>query len=327
MTVSPFRQSLACALLGLSLGAQAAPAPPSAVSLDTTPRAGQQQRQQLDIRATMRMRVEAAPEASEAQRAQIAQAAERMAQMGALKMSMQMQQTLKVGQPGADGWLPLSLAVSKQRGQIEVGGKTTPMPAKNGDLAVTARFNPRDFAFEVQQIDGAPELAEQMRGQGNAMVAEALQLSKALSQRPLKVGDSIDVPLQLQLPIPVPGSSGAMTGRVHYKLVKLERGIAHFDLSTVLDIDMSAPAPAASAADAASAPATASQQPILVRIQGSGQGRSTLRLADRLPLSSQMQMSMQMHMTMPDNGLMQMDMDMDMRSRGENLAPTGKKQR
>lgn len=340
MFASAFRPALAGALLGLTLGAHAAPAAHATVTFDTTPRAGQHQRQQLDIQAVVKMRVEAAPEATEEQRAKIAQAAERMAQMGAMKMSMQTQQTMKVGQPDAEGWLPLTVSTGGKSGKMEVGGKTVPLPGPNQDLSFTARFNPKDFAFEIQQADGAPELSEFMRNQGSAMVGEALQLSKALSQRPFKVGDSVDVPLNMALPVPLPGGAGAMGGKVHYTLARLDHGIAHFDLSMNLDMDIAAPmpAPAASAAAAASAPqddaasataataataapaASNAPQTLQVKINGSGKGNSALRLADRLPLANQLKMDMQMTMRMPDNGIMHMDMDMRIQAKGESLA-------
>lgn len=333
VTASPLRLALAGALLGLQLVAHAAPTAP-VVTFDTTPRAGQHQRQRIDVQAVMKMRLEAGPEASDEQRAKIGQAAERMAQMGPLKMSMQMQQTLKVGQPDADGWLPLSVAASHLSGQIEAGGKVTPMPARNGDLGITARFNPRDFAFEVQDAQGAPEMAEMMRTRGGAMVSEALQLFKALSQRPMKVGDSVEVPFNMALPVPLPGGAGNMQSKVRYTLVRVERGVAHFDLGLDMTMDVNTPAPppasAASAAsapegDAASAPAAAPRM-MNMQLSGKGKGSSSLRLADRLPLASKLGMDMQMTLQMPDNGRMAMDMTMVTTSKGESLAkPAAKK--
>ena len=38
--------------------------------------------------------------------------------------------------------------------------------------------------------------------QGTAMISESLQLYKALSQRPLKVGESVEVPMTMALPMP-----------------------------------------------------------------------------------------------------------------------------
>ncbi|CAM4188569.1 hypothetical protein [Roseateles saccharophilus] len=333
MTVSPLRLSLTSALLGLALGAQAAPAAPAAVTFDTTPRAGQHQRQHIDMQATIKMRAEAGPDATDEQRAKIAQGAERLAQMGPMQMSMQMQQTLQVGQPDADGWLPLTVGVGMRTGQMKVGGKLVPLPQQqNRELGFVARFNPRDFNFEMQKVEGAPELTELLRAQGNTMVNEALQLSKALSQRPLKVGDSVDVPLTLTLPVPLPGGAGSMGGQVHYTLTRLERGVAYFDLAMDLKADISAPVPTpvapAAAASAASGPEAASSAPATadapktmhVVVSGSGKGHSSLRLADRLPLSNQLAMDMQMTMNIPDNGLMHMDMAMVMSAKGESLA-------
>lgn len=326
---SPLRPLFAAGLMALHLGASAAPAAPAATAtFDTTPRPGQHQRLQIDMQAIVKMRAEAGPNADEAQRAQATQAAEKMAQMGPMKMTMHMQQTLKVGTPDADGWLPLTVEVGGKSGQMEVGGKVMPMPnQKASDLSVTARFNPRDFSVEVQNVEGAPQVGEMMRTQGNAMVNEALQLSKALAQKPMKVGESVDLPLNLALPMPLPGGAGALGGQVRYTLVRLDRGIAYFDLGMDMKVDADVPVPtpmapkAASApeGDAASAPAAAPKV-MHLRMSGHGQGTSQLRLADRLPLANKLSMDMQMTMEMPDNGIMHMDMDMLMTAKGESLA-------
>lgn len=334
------RLTLPGALLGalLSLGstAQAAPA---AVSFDTTPRAGQHQRQQIDMQAVMKMRVEAGPDATEEQRAKIAQAAERMGQMGPMKMSMQMQQTLKVDAADAAGWLPMTVSVTHSGGTLEVGGKTMPLPKnKAGDMSFSARFNPRDFGFEVQKFEGgSPELKAIVDQQATAMIGEALQLYKALSQRPLKVGESVDVPFNMALPMPMPGGAGNMQSTVRYTLVRVAQGVAHFDLGMDLKMDINTPLPrpaaaAASAASSASAAgadaANTPPQMMQMVVTGSGKGSSSLRLADRLQQASRLAMHMEMTMNGPDNGRMLMEMDMDMQSKGESLAkPAAKKKR
>ena len=325
MTVIPLRLIAAAALLGANLGADAA----ATVTFDTTLRAGQHQRQLIDMQAVMKMRVAAGPDATDEQRAKIAQAAERMAQMGAMKMNMQMQQTMKVGQADANGWLPLTVTTAGKGAQIEVGGKAMPMPNKQPDLTFAARFNPRDFAFELDNVSGSPEFNELMRAQGQTVMEQTLQLLKALSQRPLKVGDSLELPLNIALPVPLPGGAGAMKGQVRYTLARVDRGVAHFDMGLDMNADVDAPAPAvttspvasASQAEGASAPASAApRQTMKITLKGSGKGTSSLRLADRLPLASQLAMDMKMTMNVPDNGLMLMDMDMVMKSKGESLA-------
>lgn len=330
---SSFRPPLAAALfgLGLGLGASAAPAAPATVTFDTTPRPGQHQRQLIDIAAVIKMRIEAGPEATDEQRAKVAQATEHFARMGPMKMHMQMEQAMKVGQPDADGWLPLTVTTGSKGGRIEVGGNTQPMPGKTQDMGFIARFNPKDFAFEIQEVQGAPEINDFMRNQGNAMVGEALQLYKALAQQPLKVGESVEVPMTLALPIPLPGGAGSMQSKLRYTLNRVERGVAHFGLGMDLKMDVNAPLPAQAASApegaAASAPAPdAAPRVMNLTVNGTGKGSSSLRLADRLPLTNDLKMTMSMVMKMPDNGLMLMDMDMDMRAKGTSLAkPTAAK--
>ncbi|HEY1128781.1 MAG TPA: hypothetical protein VGF12_05210 [Roseateles sp.] len=324
------RLTLLATLLGLNLSAQAAPA---TVSFDTTPRAGQHQRQTIDMQAVMRMRLEAGPDATEEQRAKIAQTATQMSQTGPVKMALQMQQVMKVGMADTGGWLPVTVSVSNKSGTMEVGGRTTPLPkSKTGDLSFSARFNPKDFSFDVQQFDGgSPELKAAMGQQATAVIGEALQLYKALSQRPLKIGESVDVPFNMALPMPMPGSAGNMQSTVRYTLVRVANGVAHFDLAMDLKMDINTPLPrpaaAASAASAAGADAADAPPPMMqMVISGSGKGSSSLRLADRLQQASRLSMNMKMTMNGPDNGRMLMEMDMDMQSKGESLAkPAAKK--
>ena len=323
----PLRLTLLGNLLSLSLATQAAPSAPATVTFDTTPRAGQHQRQLIDLQAAMTMRVEAGPEATDEQRAKIAQAAERMNQMGPMKMAMQMQQTMKVEQPDAQGWLPLTMSMGSKGASVEVGGKTMPLPkSATTDMSFVARFNPQDFGFEVQKFEGGtPELGEAMRTQGNAMIGEALQLFKALSQHPLKVGESVDVPMTMALPMPLPGGAGAMQGQLRYTLARVDKGVAYFDLSMDLKMDINTPLPKPAAASAAEG-ADAAPQSLQMLVTGNGKGTSSLRLADRLPLASRLAMDMKMTMNGPDNGRMLMDMDMVMQSKGESLAkPAAKK--
>ena len=322
--VSPLRLPLLAALLGLNLAAQAAPSAPVAVSFDTTPRAGQQQRQQIELQAVMKARVEAGPDATEEQRAKMAKAAEGMERMGPMKMAMRMEQTMKVGAPDAEGWLPMTVAVGAKGGSVEVGGKANPLPnLGKADMTFAARFNPKDFGFEVQAVEGGSAQANEMlRNLGKTTIGESLQLFRALSQRPLKIGESVEVPLNMSLPIPLPGGANAMQGLVRYTLARVDKGVAHFDLSMDLKMEVDAPVPTpAAAASAAASEATATAPQMLhMVISGGGKGTSSLRLADRLPLASRLAMDMKMTMNGPDNGRMFMDMDMVVQSKGESLA-------
>jgi hypothetical protein len=315
VTTSPLRLALVGALFGLQLGAHAAPQSPQVVTFDTAPRAGQHQRQLIDMQMTMQSRLEAGPGATDEQRAKIAQAAENMARAGTVKMNMKIAQTTQVGQPDAQGWLPLTVSSAAQGGQIEIGGRTQPMPPQaNANMSFTARFNPKDFAFEVLQSQGA-ELNELMRAQGQAMVNEALQMAKALGQRTMKPGDSVEVPMNMALPVPIPGGAGKLDAKLRYTLKHVDRGVAHFDLAMTMQMAMDAPLPAGAASAAPATPQTMNMQ-----LTGAGTGTSSLRLSDRLPLASQLGMDVKMDLQGPDNGRMFMDMQMQVQARGESLA-------
>lgn len=318
MTTSPLRLALVSALFGLQFGAQAATQSSQVITFDTTPRAGQHQRQVIDMQMTMKSRLEAGPAATDEQRAKLTQAAENMARTGPVKMTMKMAQTTQVGQPDAEGWLPLTVSSAAQGGQIEVGGRTMPMPPQaNVNVSFTARFNPKDFAFDLQQSQGT-EINELMRAQGQAMINEALQVAKALGQRSMKPGDSVEVPMNMALPVPIPGGAGKLDAKLRYTLNRVDRGVAHFDLSMTMQMALDAPLPAPAASEASATPAT--PQTLNMQLTGSGTGTSSLRLSDRLPLASQLAMDVKMDMQGPDNGRMFMDMQMQMKAKGESLA-------
>lgn len=333
MTTSSLRIALAGAALVMHLGSAAAQ--PAAISFDTTPRAGQHQRQLMDMQMLMKTRVEAGPNATEEQLAKVAQAQQQMAQMGQMKMGIRMEQTLKVGQPDPQGWLPMTVAMVGKGGQIEVGGNQMALPQdKKMDMSVDARFNPKDFAFEITQVQGAAGVDEMLRTKGAGMLTEALQLAKVLSQRPLKVGESVDVPMSMALPMPIPGGAGKMDSKVRYTLKRVDRGLAYFDLAMDMQIDANTPlpTPAASAASAASAAdaSPAAPQAMNMQLSGTGKGSSTLRLADRLALNTQLDMDMKMQMQVPDASRVFMDMQVKIQSKGETVgkpaaAPAKKK--
>lgn len=331
MTFLPsLRPTLLGALLGLQALAHAAPAAPAEVRFDTTPRAGMHQRQTIDMRARMTMRMEATADATEEQRAKVAQAAQRMGEAGEIKMLMQMQQTTAVGQPDAEGWLPLNMTMGHRKMTVEVGGKAMPVPAdRQADLRVKARFEPKDFRFEVQEVEGGPPgVGAMMTSQGASMLNDAFKLHKALAAQSMKIGESVEVPLTMALPMPLPGGAGGLQGQVKYTLKRVERGVAYFDLGMTMNIKIDTPLPAsaAAAASAASAPEAAASAPeaaprvLHMVMNGSGKGTSALRLADQLPVDTQLVMDLQMTVDGPDNSRMQMDMVMDTRSKGESLS-------
>lgn len=328
--------SLPAVLLSLAMATHAAP---PAVRFDTAPRPGQHQRQLMDVRAVMTMKLEPGPAASAEERARLEQAGEFMSRNGPVKMAMQMQETLKVGAADAKGWLPVVVDLKSLGGSMETGGKTVPLPtAGAGDIRVSGKFHPKDFGFEVQKVDGGPAgMAEVMRQRGRTMLGDALQIHKALAERPLNIGESVEVPYNVNLPLPMPGGAGEMQSKIRYTLTRLDKGVAYFDLNLAIDMDANTPLPAraraaSAAADAASQAASAPEaastldtaaapaRTVQLKIKATGSGSSSLRLSDRLPLNSQIKMDMKVVADGPDNARMTMDMNMTVQSRGESLA-------
>lgn len=327
-----------------SSAAAAAPALTAPVHFDTMPRAGQQQRQQMKVQASIQMRMEASPQASDEQRARAAQVAQQIAATNPMKMDMGMQQTIKVGQPDTQGWLPMSFDLDVQRMNMDMGGTAIPLPKeKRPILNFDARFNPKNFALEIVGVNGQSEVSQALRARGTSLMDEQLNLFRALALKPLRPGESVEVPLSMSLPLPVPGV-GDFQGKAIYTLRAVKQGVAHFDVTTdmAINADMAVPPPGASPASAASsapetsgaqadpaasAPAamTAASAPaampnLHMHMEGRGAGTTRLRLADRLVTASQMNMDIQMTMGQPEASTMRMDVKMTMESKGESLS-------
>jgi hypothetical protein len=318
------------ALLLSLLAGIANAAPPSAKPpatevrlLDLAPGANSHQRQTTRLTATMDMEAMPRPEASDEERAQA------KARLAAAKFPMSMRHTsvstLKTGQADEAGWLPLQLTVQAlEMSATNAAGENTPMPApRAANLSLEARFNPRDFGFEVVSVAG---LGGSAAGTELASVTlkNLFSAVKGLSGQTARLGQTLTMPMDIpmQMPVATPGS-GQMQGTARYTLTRLQAGVAHFDVGVDMKLDASFAAPPSAASAAASAPAGNAS----MRVSGAGEGQMVVRLADQLVLRQTLRMKQQMQVTLPtgDGFLMRMDMDMD--ATGENLAAAKPKAR
>jgi len=316
VTVHSLRPRLAGALFGLLAGAAFAVPPVTEVALlDMTPRPNQQQRQTVDMQAVMNVRIEPRADASDAERAR----AEQARSMMPMTMKSRMEQTLQTGAQRKDGWIPLSLNQRMLDFTLTAGnGATLPVPPANmANLKFSARFNPKDFAFDIEEVQGDAE--EQFRTLSATTLTKFLAIAKALHEHKIKVGESFELPMDMPLQMPVPSASGGqMKGMLRYTLNRVDKGIAYFDVATDLDINASMVPPAGAASSVPTGPMD-------MQAKGGGKGQFTLRLADRLALSSDMGMQMHMTVNSPNGDVMFMDMDMQMKGRGESLKATAKR--
>lgn len=225
--------------------------------------------------------------------------------------------------------------------QLQLRGTALPMAMSNGagervgphmakmDIKIDAKLNQKTGSFEAMKVAGLDAAAS---GMSEGLLKELLMSMRGLEGRRLKVGESAEMPLDMALPIPKgPGMNLKMVGR--YTLLKLEQGVADFDVGVNISMDMDGRTldPASSAALASSSPAadSAASAPAApdpknqtmpsMKASGEGKGRMSLRLADRLMLTQQMEMTMSMRIEAAGKPAMNMSLDMQMEASGKNL--------
>ncbi|MCZ8077298.1 MAG: hypothetical protein O9341_24525 [Paucibacter sp.] len=326
------------ALLILSAGllpaAQAASVKPKAAAAATASAATNevelrffplpQQRHQIHsvMRMKMDMRMEPFEGMSEEERAKMEQA------MQAAKMPMSMRSEF-------DQQVTTTAADKQGNFQLQLRGKSLPLEMSNAagervgppkatvDIKIDAKLNQKTGSFQSMKMAGMDAASS---GLSDALLKQLLSSMSALEGRRLKVGESTEMPLDMALPIPKgPGMDLKMLGR--YTLVKLENGVADFDVGVNITMAMSddkaeaAVAAAAAASSAASTPDAAASAPAapLMTAAGQGQGRMSLRVADRLVLNQAMNLAMNMRMQAPGKPVMNMKLDMEMEASGKNL--------
>lgn len=326
MSHSPLRRLVPAACLALALAPALVFADDAPITMNLVPLANSQHQHDYRMKFVTDMKIKPREGASDEE----AQALS--SKMGAVKMpltmTMQMRQRLQTGKADAQGRIPLTA-------RIEQG--TMDMRTGDGDLlpGVPNRGMP-DMQFSADIVDGRYENIR-LSGDGAAQLPPALlegvfrktfdALGK-MNGAQLRVGDSVDLPLEMNLPLPgVPGGSNAGKVTARYTLAKVEAGTAFFDVAATLDFKLDMPMPAAQAASAASAARAPDAAPgaaptsLQMVMAGSGTGHMQVRLADRLQLHNDMVMHMTLQMPLPEGHTMQMNLQMEMDANGKALPP------
>ena len=275
--------------------------------------------QQLDtkMRIEMRMNVQPKADSSEAEREKLA------ATMGKLPSPILMNSkfTQRIDTSAADKQGLIKVQSEVMMGMTEMqlgaGGPVQTVPSPLGNMRFSAVLNKGRF----EQVQFSEAMAKTVPGiNAETVFAKMFNAMAPLEGAMLKPGESIELPFQMEMPLPGVDASALNNKTVaRYTLRKVEKGVAEFDVSAELDmkVDGMLPAPAP-AASAASEP-QAAPVPFKLKANGSGKGQVRLRLADRLMLMSTMDFSAQMEMPMPDGNLMQMQMRMLMDLKGQTV--------
>lgn len=291
-------------LLTLSVTSQAQ-AQAQAIELRSYPLPGLQQRHTLEMRQTLTGTLTAAEGADEQARAAV------QARQSALGQGLKMQTTMvnlrETSLEDALGNYRLRLKYEQARTNIQSdsgGNREITSPLAN--LEMQAILNQaRGDVTDVKVLNGDvdPKFVDLV----GKTVASAVHALKDMEGLTLRMGEPVETPFAIDLPMPVPGAGNQMKGTMRSTLVALEDGVATIDSVISLKFELESQAPSGNAS---------------VKASGGAQGEGSMkwRLSDRLVLQSQQRMQMQLSTVLPDGSAMRMQQQMEMLSRGESIA-------
>jgi hypothetical protein len=322
---------LAALALAVAIGAPGAAfaAEPDSVSLNLMPLPAS--RQQLDMKTDVRMTMsmEAGPDAPEKAR----QTAAALKDSGRFTMRSEMRQSVTTTPKAADGSYAMRADLVTLKSEMrDATGKVQPMPNMGKITFKAGLKNDEIQSIDVELDPNSPMASTWSQEVTRQMFDKAFDWMRKFNGTTLKVGESIELPMDVSLPPGVAAGNGRMVGR--YTLTELKRGIATFDVGVKMDMALTVPVPPAKAAsgedaasaptDTASAPANAASAPAdragQAAMSGTGQGTMVLRMADRLMLRNDMTMTLDMDLGMQQGVMMRMNMQMDMQAVGKSLA-------
>lgn len=275
------------------------------IELRSYPLPGQQQRHTSEMRQTITGTLTPAEGADEKTKAAL-QARQSALSQG-VKTQTEMVYLFSTSAEDAQGNYSLRSTYEEARTSIHDGNggsRQIALPMANLEMQAVLNQVRGDITdVKVLNSDADPKL---MNVVGKS-IAGAVRALKDLEGQKLRIGEPIETPFAMELPMPVPGAGSQMKGTMRSTLVALEDGVATIDSVISLTFEIERKAPSGTAT---------------LKARGSGQGGGSMkwRLSDRLALQSQQSLQMLFDMGMPDGSAMRMQLQMDIQSRGENLA-------
>lgn len=310
----PLKRLLPLAFLASLATTALAQAPEALITLSTLPLASSQQLHEVQMHVVTDMKVRPRQGASEEELEQLHR------RLGTAKMplsmDMQTQLRLQTGPVDARQRMPLTARVEASRLDArDADGKPMPGTPAQGlpDMQFSAQVV-NDRFEDIRQSDANLLQLPPEQVESTFRRTFGIGTLSRLNGAPLRVGESLELPLDMNLPPAVSntlGKAGQVMAR--YTLAKVQAGVAYFDIRTELDAQVPLPAPPGGS--------TRGDAPPLV-IKGSGTGQLQLGLADHLPLRNDLDLTLQLQLPMPGGHSMQMDTQVRTRSEGRAI-PAG----
>lgn len=293
-------------LLPLLASASLAAAPePQEVRLQFMPQPGDKMRQMINMDMRMTMNLLPGPDMTDEQRAKMLEAAKKVGK----GMAMDMKMTLRSEASEVDAKGDYLLHLRGEGGQFKLtvaGQPPKDMPNPMGDMELDALTNTAKPDLQILRVKSAmPGLSDpkMLDGLAQGVIKQAFGAMSGLEGRRMKVGESVEIPFDLQMPMAqLPGQSNVKT-TVVYTLKSIRQGIATFDTKAKMSMAMVVN--------------EGQPQNINMTMDGSGTGKMAYRIADRLPIHSDMNLLMHMDMQLPGGASNRMDMGMKLLTRAE----------
>lgn len=315
------RPRLAALALSFAIGLPGAAmsAEPDSVTMNLMPLPGS--RQQLDLKTDMRMAMamELGPGAPESARANAA----KLAEAGRFTMQSEMRQTVVTTPKAKDGSYTMQADMVTLKSEMrDAQGNVKPMPSMGKVVFKAGLKDDQIQSVHVEMDPNSPMAQAWTQEMSQQIFDKSFDWMRKFNGTTLKVGESIELPMDVALPPQVAAGMGKVVGR--YTLTDLTKGIASFDVGVKMDMSMTLPTPGASAASgAAPAPAESASAADGVgqaTMTGAGGGKMVIRMADRLILRNDMALTLDMDIGVQPGVRMKMKMEMDMQGVGKTLA-------
>jgi len=282
---------------------------PQEVELHFLPQPGDKLRQTIGVNMQMATNMLLGPDMTDEQRAKLLDKARKMSK--GMHMSMQMTMRTEASEVDAKGDYLLHLRGEGGEFKSQVGDQPAKdMPNPMGSLELDALTNTSRQDFDILRVSGAPSALSNPKlldGLAQGVLKQAFGAMSSLEGRRMKIGESVEVPFDLQMPMTQLPAQARVNATAVYTLKAIHHGIATFDTTIKMAMGLGASVN----------PNEGQPQKINVTMNGSGTGHLEYRIADRLPLRHDMNATMHMTVQLPGGASTQVEVEMKMLSHAE----------
>jgi len=277
---------------------------PQEVELHFMPQPGDKLRQTISMNMQMIMNTLPGPDMTEEQRTRLLENAKRMGKGVTTSMAMVMRTEASEADAKGDYLLHLRGEGGKFQTQVaDQPPKDTPNPLGNLELDVLTNTSNQEFHV-LRTKSVLPALPDKaIDGLAHSVLKQAFGAMSGLEGRHMKIGDSVEIPFDLQMPIAQFPAKGPANVTTVYTLRTIRQGIATFDTAVKMEMGL--------------AINEGQPQKVNVTTNGSGTGTLEYRIADHLPLRHDMNVTTHTSVQLPSGASTQVDTKMAMRSRAE----------